>query len=260
MAARHALLVFSKPPLPGLVKTRLTTGRGGALTPEQAAGFFKHCLWDVVGLSCAALDELGARCGADCAFDLAVSTTPPEQAAFMRATLDAGGTLTRPALLLADEGEAFDERLEAAFQALFARGYEMVMAIGADAPTMPQTHIVEAFERLRGFREHEGADGLVLAPCQECGLALVGCGSGTPISQRGMYYDPAGRCALDLFCARVEQAGIPFACLPCVCDVDEMDDLAHTLSLARALRAAARTQQGLYVPINVLRWAQANGM
>lgn len=32
-----ALLIFSKPPVPGLVKTRLTRERGGILTPEQAA-------------------------------------------------------------------------------------------------------------------------------------------------------------------------------------------------------------------------------
>ena len=37
---KQALLLFSKPPVPGMVKTRLTTERGGFLTPEQAAEFF----------------------------------------------------------------------------------------------------------------------------------------------------------------------------------------------------------------------------
>ena len=34
---KHALLLFSKPPIPGLVKTRMTKANGGILTPEQSA-------------------------------------------------------------------------------------------------------------------------------------------------------------------------------------------------------------------------------
>ena len=34
---KQALLVFSKPPIPGMVKTRLTVKHGGFLTDEQAA-------------------------------------------------------------------------------------------------------------------------------------------------------------------------------------------------------------------------------
>ena len=43
---KNALLVFSKPPIPGMVKTRLTTEFGGFLTPEQAAEFFRRSLYD----------------------------------------------------------------------------------------------------------------------------------------------------------------------------------------------------------------------
>ena len=53
-----ALLIFSKPPVPGLVKTRLTRERGGILTPEQAAEFFRRSLYDVSELSMHALIEL----------------------------------------------------------------------------------------------------------------------------------------------------------------------------------------------------------
>lgn len=41
MQKKYAILIFSKPPIPGLVKTRLTVERGGGFTQEQAAQFFK---------------------------------------------------------------------------------------------------------------------------------------------------------------------------------------------------------------------------
>ena len=40
MQKKYAILIFSKPPIPGLVKTRLTIERGGGFTLEQAAEFF----------------------------------------------------------------------------------------------------------------------------------------------------------------------------------------------------------------------------
>ena len=42
---KQALLLFSKPPVPGMVKTRLTTEHDGFLSPAQAAEFFKRSLY-----------------------------------------------------------------------------------------------------------------------------------------------------------------------------------------------------------------------
>ena len=55
---KQALLLFSKPPIPGMVKTRLTQARGGFMTEEQAAEFFKLSLYDVSELAMHALIEL----------------------------------------------------------------------------------------------------------------------------------------------------------------------------------------------------------
>ena len=60
MEKKYAILIFSKPPIPGLVKTRLTRERGGAFTPEQAAQFFKRSLWDVTELAMWCMDDLDA--------------------------------------------------------------------------------------------------------------------------------------------------------------------------------------------------------
>ena len=55
---KQALLLFSKPPVPGMVKTRLTTEHDGFLSPAQAADFFKRSLYDVSELAMHALMEL----------------------------------------------------------------------------------------------------------------------------------------------------------------------------------------------------------
>ena len=55
---KQALLLFGKPPVPGMVKTRLTTAHGGFLTDEQAAEFFRRSLYDVAEASMHALIEL----------------------------------------------------------------------------------------------------------------------------------------------------------------------------------------------------------
>lgn len=60
MQKKYAILIFSKPPIPGLVKTRLTIERGGGFTQEQAAQFFKRSLWDVTELAMWCMDDLEA--------------------------------------------------------------------------------------------------------------------------------------------------------------------------------------------------------
>lgn len=90
---KQALLVFSKPPMPGLVKTRLTEANGGFLTPEQAADFFKLCLYDVCEASMIALGELQAQKDTlreadpdadEFQYDFFISTTPASNLDLMR--------------------------------------------------------------------------------------------------------------------------------------------------------------------------------
>ena len=69
-----------------------------------------------------------------------------------------------------------------------------------------------------------------------------------------------GRPALDGYYQKLEAANIPSAYLAPVADVDEIEDLAHCLSCARALRESAKYQTGIYVPRRVLEWADAIGI
>ncbi len=102
MQKKYAILIFSKPPIPGLVKTRLTIERGGGFTQEQAAQFFKRSLWDVTELAMWCMDHLyvlnAAEREADPSapersYDLFISTTPEKNVALMKETIEGNRTV-----------------------------------------------------------------------------------------------------------------------------------------------------------------------
>lgn len=269
MEKKYAILIFSKPPIPGLVKTRLTVERGGSFSQEQAAQFFKRSLWDVTELAMWCMDDLEAMNRAEIEanpgapvrkYDLFISTTPAKNVELMKETIEEVPGWPREIHYMSDRGATFDDHFDMAFQEIFDQGYTSIVSIGADIPTLPRTHVTQAFQWLQYFREVVGIPGFVEAPCQECGTSLVGFDFDTPINHQGIYYNMAGRPALDGYVEKLGKEEIPSAYLAPVADVDEVEDLAHCLSCARALREAAKFQTGIYVPRRVLEWADWMGI
>ena len=66
-------------------------------------------------------------------------------------------------------GATFDDHFDDAFKQIFDMGYEHIVSVGGDVPTMPITHISQAFQWLDYFQDL-GTPGFVQAPCQECGI------------------------------------------------------------------------------------------
>lgn len=265
---KRALLIFSKPPIPGLVKTRLTIERGGFLTEEQAAEFFRRSLYDVVEASMHALIELQQRNDAEVAadpnadkitYDFYLSTTPAKNIPLMQETFNAIGPWPMEIHYLSDAGATFDDHFDDAFAQLFALGYDDIVSVGGDIPTMPKSHITQAFDWLTYF-ESLGTPGFVQAPCQECGTSLVGFSKDTPINHQGVYYNLEGHPALDQYMAKVVENNIPSAYLPPIADIDEATDLAHAISCMRAIKEAAKYQPDLFVPQRVLDWVDYMGI
>lgn len=260
---KRALLIFSKYPEPGRVKTRLTYLKGGPMMPEVAAEFFTYCLFDVVEISMAALQELQRINDDVCAkdpnhyhvkYDFYVSTTPEEKVLKMR-ELFTREQWPMDINFLVDNGSTFDEHFNDAFQQLFALGYESIVSIGGDIPTIPKSHITRAFEWLAYFQSI-GKPGFVQAPCQECGTSLVGFSYNTPIDHTGVYYNLDGTPALDAYVQKLRQNNIPSAYFSPVADIDEESDLAHAISCMFAIEEAARYQPDLYPPRRVLDWVR----
>ncbi len=264
---KQALLVFTKPPLPGVVKTRMTTEYGGFLTMEQAAQFYKCCFYDVCEMSMHALyelqqmnDELVATDPeADkVTYDFFCSTTPAESLDAVKDIFDKVGPWPMEINYVVDTGKTFDEHFNDAFDQIFAMGYESIVSIGGDVPTMPKSHLIQAFQWLDYFQSI-GKPGFVYAPCQECGTSLVGFSHNTVMDHTGVYYNMDGRPALDGYLEKLMEADIPSAYFDPVADVDETTDLAHAISCMRSIREAAKYQP-LFVPRRTLSWVEVMGI
>lgn len=265
---KQALLVFSKPPIAGMVKTRLTEKNGGFLTEQQAADFFRLCLYDVCEASMNALLELQAE--ADAAheadpskdritYDFFISTTPASNLPLMKENFDKIAPWPMDIHYITDSGATFDDHFDDAFKQIFDMGYESIVSVGGDIPTMPKSHVTQAFQWLEYFQDN-GTPGIVLAPCQECGTSLVGFSYNTPINHQGVYYNLDGVPALDAYMEKIKEKDIPVVYFSPVADIDERTDLAHAISCMNAIAEAAKWQSELFVPRRVISWVNLMGI
>jgi glycosyltransferase A (GT-A) superfamily protein (DUF2064 family) len=266
---RHALLLFTKPPVPGLVKTRLTREKGGPFSPEEAAEIFRRSLFDVAELCCLALSELEAENAAERAaspdadehqYAFYLSTTPEENVAILRSAFEDLGEWPREFTYIVDTGATFDDHFDSAFAQLFDAGFDSVLSVGADIPLLPRGHLIDGFRWLAHFLATSEKGGIVQAPCQEVGVSLIGWTRGTAVNHQGVYYNMTGRPALDAYVEKSTAGEIPLVTLQPVADIDDVSDLAHATSLARALRYSRSFQPDLYVPERFLDWVDWRGV
>lgn len=71
-------------------------------------------------------------------------------------------------LALPQRGATFGDRLENAFQDVKALGYDQIVVVPSDVPSLDRTFLSAAFEKLSTAR-------VVLGPCADGGVYLIGC-------------------------------------------------------------------------------------
>lgn len=239
---KNVLLLFSKLPVAGLVKTRLTTLKDGLFEPDVASVLYHCMLFDVVEIICAAMDELEkrpARREADGSavrdeYELVISTAPASDVPKMRALFEDAGTWPRPISFIADEGSSFDEHYNHAFSQAWERGADAVLSMGADMPALTTSDVIRGFEALHDLDALPGG-GIVIAPDQEMGVSVIGWTRSTDFDHAGVYYNRDGLTVLPAYIAKAREAGLPAIYLPPIPDVDTMRDLMHAITLVEAL-------------------------
>lgn len=244
---KNALLLFSKLPKPGLVKTRLSTLKDGAFTPEVAAALYHCMLFDVVEIGCSALSSLAKRSreeegddeGVRDSYHLIISTTPASNVDPMRRIFDEAGMWPCELTCIADDGASFDEHYNHAFSQTFDAGYDVVLSMGADMPALTKADVIGGFEALHRLDGIEGG-GIVLAPDQEMGVSIIGWTRETDFDHSGVFYNPEGLTVLPAYIAKARARNLPAIYLPPVPDVDTMADLMHTITLVEALSYCAQ--------------------
>ena len=268
---KNVVLLFSKVPETGLVKTRLSVLKDGMFPPETAAHLYHCMLFDVVEIICAALADLEARADADAAgasagagaagagagaagatgagagaagagvkdtYELVISTTPASNVEVMRKLFEDAGEWPRPITFIADEGADFDEHYNHAFQQCWDRGADCILSMGADMPALTKADVRFGFEQLHRLCNMPDG-GIVLAPDQEMGVSVIGWTRETDFSHTGVFYNREGLTVLPAYIHKASNAGLPALWLPPIPDVDTMADFFHNVTLVHALAYCA---------------------
>jgi rSAM/selenodomain-associated transferase 1 len=142
---KNALIIFVKTPIPGLVKTRLQP----QLTENQSAELY-----------CSFLMDLDNKFKTIEDFHTWYAVSPEN---FNEDILAA---FVRMDKYFLQDGQDLGERMQNAFQTLFSRGYERLVLIGSDIPSITRDLISQA---LQGLQTND----VILGPSKDGGYYLI---------------------------------------------------------------------------------------
>ena len=192
----QVLVIFTKVPLPGAVKTRLAS----VLSAEQAARLQSCFLVDEIRLAMTLPDV-----------EVVVAFTPAHAEAQLRAILP------EPVRLLPQREGDLGKRMAQTFSHLFEAGRDLVVLIGSDLPTLPSSILAQAFAALAQ------AD-IVLGPSTDGGYYLIGMRRLHATLFDGVAWGTS--LVLAQTAERIRTLGLRSASLPVWYDVDTPDDLS----------------------------------
>jgi rSAM/selenodomain-associated transferase 2/rSAM/selenodomain-associated transferase 1 len=199
-STREALVVMARIPSGTLGKSRLTRELGGDHLELKRA-----LLLDT-------LDVARGVAGAD----LFIAVEPAESIGEMRALV---GDRDR---LFPQHGDTLGDRMRNAFDGLFAAGYSSVVMIGSDLPSLPTSHVAQAFQSLR-----DRPDALVIGPASDGGYYLIGMRRLWPALFTSIPWSTAD--VLSTTTSIAETCGLRVSLVAPWHDVDTVDDLRRVL-------------------------------
>ena len=144
----NVLVIFTKAPIEGQVKTRLCP----PLTPAQAAELARCFLTDTVERACSLSDV-----------QVYIAFTPPDSESLFRLLLPFSVEY------IPQRGNSLGERELNVFHDLQQQGARNIVLIGSDIPTLPLTHLQEAFTMLK-----DSHCDTVFGPTSDGGYCLIG--------------------------------------------------------------------------------------
>ena len=213
----NALIVVAKRPAPGNTKTRLSP----PLTPELASALYE----------CFLLDTLAHMRQVRHAQHVIAYLPHDGQEYFYQFASDFE--------LIPQEGDDLGERLDRALTSYLSRGYQRVVIMDSDSPTLPADYLSQAFHVLS-----DGAD-VVLGPCDDGGYYLIGIKRPAPRLLREVHMSTSTVAAETIALAKDE--GLNLISLPSWYDVDDSASLSRLRQEIEALHpsVAVHTRQFL---------------
>jgi rSAM/selenodomain-associated transferase 1 len=157
-ALSTALVIFAKAPIPGQVKTRLCP----PLTPDEAATLHGSFVLDTLERTKAAASQFKLP------LDRYLACAPSSTHVFFKIMEERQGVR-----LIDQVGDDLGARMNQTFETLFTQGYEHVLIVGTDVPSLPLEHYKKALALLDS---HD----LVLGPALDGGYYLIGLNRSVP--------------------------------------------------------------------------------
>ncbi|MBM4258590.1 MAG: glycosyltransferase [Deltaproteobacteria bacterium] len=216
----NTLIIFAKAPIVGQVKTRLCP----PMTLEQAAGLATYFLIDTVERACSLPDV-----------QVYVAFTPTDSESVFRALL------SFPVHYVAQRGHSLGERELNVFRDLQQQEPRKVVLIGSDIPTLPRSHLQEAFTLLG-----DPGCNVVLNPTEDGGYCLIGMREPHAVLFENISWSTPA--VLQETLAQAQRHNLKVKLLPSWYDVDEASDLhrlATDLSQPDRAAEAPRTREFL---------------
>lgn len=192
---KSAIIIMTKAPRSGFAKTRL----GGSLLPEQRARLASAFIEDTLAKAKRASENI------------VIAYHPGGGEDEMRSIVG------EDELLMVQEGSDLGERIFHAFETVMAKGYDYVVMIGTDSPTMPADFLEQASE----FLEME--TDAVLGKTEDGGFHLIGLRRLKPEIFGGVEWSTDR--AFDRVWKNIRQIGWHLREVPPWYDVDGPDDL-----------------------------------
>ena len=194
--AGAALIIFSKAPIPGQVKTRLCP----PLTMDEAATLHGSIVMDILERSKTIQDV-----------DPILACAPSKHHPFFHAMEG-----RYPISLWDQIGENLGRRMDQALQAALTMGYVSAILVGTDLPTLSLSILQQAYQELIHCD-------VVLGPTLDGGYYLIGLNQPTP----DLFIDIpwSTKNVLNLTQQKARALGLSVALLPQQRDLDTVDDL-----------------------------------
>ena len=207
----NALIVVAKQPAPGQTKTRLSP----PLTLEQSSALYEAFL----------LDTLNQMRQVQEAQRVIAYLPPDARDYFYR--------FARDFELVPQNGHDLGSRLDHALTEHLSQGYERVVIMDSDSPTLPSVYLSQAFDALSN-----GAD-VTLGPCDDGGYYLIGIKKPAPRLLREVQMSTATVAADTIALAKEE--GLKVSLLPTWYDIDDASSLMRLMKEVENLSSNVAT-------------------
>lgn len=181
--------IFAKPPLPGLVKTRLIVDLGSA----KATRIYRHCLEHTL--------DVAQRSGL-------------EYQIYLSQEYD--GEPFQEEQYNLQRGEDLGARMTSALRDLLAAGAPAAIIVGSDCLDLDTRHLQQAAQALA---DHE----LVLAPALDGGFVLIGCRQANSQLFRAVTWSSPG--VLERTLDNARRLGYRTSLLETLRDIDTLQDV-----------------------------------